>query len=293
MPCSRHTAAMSASGIHRAGAHRARRPDGEKRPVPGAHVRIDLAPQRRDVHALTGAGGDPADGVGAEAEHVGGLLHPRVRLGGDVDDERAARHALRAHVPPGLRRARREKAEEVRRVAAAHEQARAAGRQADELGDPADGLQLHFGGERRQVPRADVLVERGGQEVAEHADRRRARRDVAEEARVAVEERVIEQQPRRVHHQPIGRGRPRRAGRGRRRAGPSARPASRWATRDRRRCAPGDPPRDRRARARAARNSAGGMVNGVVRCRSAPVAGVRGAVIAAPRTDPSRGRGRR
>ena len=42
--------------------------------------------------------------------------------------------------------------------------------------------------------RADVRVDRRGEQVAEHADRRRRRRDVAEEARMAVEERVLKQE---------------------------------------------------------------------------------------------------
>ena len=73
-------------------------------------------------------------------------------------------------------------------------------------------------------PRAAVLIHGARQQIAEHADRRRARRDVAEEARMAVEQRMVEQQLRGIRQQRRGIGPPSPAGRDPRRApaGPSA-----------------------------------------------------------------------
>ena len=79
-------------------------------------------------------------------------------------------------------------AHEVRHVAAADQQSAAAGGKPDQLRDPSHGLGFDFGRERRQAPRAHVLIQRRRQKVAEHADRRRARGDVAEEPRVPVEQ---------------------------------------------------------------------------------------------------------
>ena len=109
--------------------------------------------------------------------------------------------AFLAHVPARLRRARRQEADEVRHVAAAHQQPAAVVRVADQLGDPAHRLRLDLGRGRRQRPGADIRIDRRGQEVAEDADRRRRRRDVAEEARMPVEQRVLEQQSRRLLEQ--------------------------------------------------------------------------------------------
>ena len=61
-----------------------------------------------------------------------------------------------------------------------------------------------LGRHRRESPGSHVLVERGRQEIAEHPNRRRARRDVAEKARVAIEHRVIEQHVGRLGQQPVG-----------------------------------------------------------------------------------------
>ena len=131
-----------------------------------------------------------------------------------------ARQPLLSHVPRGFGRASGEEADEVRHVAAADQQPAAAGGKPDQLGNPPHGLPFDLGRERRQPPRPDVLVERGRQEIAEHPDRRGARGDVAEKARMPVEERVVEQQPGRLADQPAGVG----AGRRKRLLGPERPP---------------------------------------------------------------------
>ena len=90
----------------------------------------------------------------------------------------------------------------------------------DQLGNPPHGLPFDLGRERRQPPRPDVLIESGRQEIAEHPDRRGARGDVAEKARMPVEQRVVEQQSGRLAHQPAGVG----AGRRKRLLGPERPP---------------------------------------------------------------------
>jgi hypothetical protein len=162
---------------------------------PGAPVGLDGAAQRGHVHPLPRVGRNPADRVGAEAEEIRGLLDPRVRLGRSVEHERMAAQPLAAHVPAGGGGPRGEHAHEVGHVAAAHEQPARGLREADQLGHPPHRLALDLGRQRRQAPCAHVLVDGRREEVAEHADRCRARRDVAEEARVPVEERVIEELP--------------------------------------------------------------------------------------------------
>ncbi len=77
-------------------------------------------------------------------------------------------------------------------------------RVADQLGDPAHGLALDLGRGRRQRPRAHVRIDRRGEKIGQHPDRRRRRRDVAEEARMTVEQRVIEQQFRGLLEQRPG-----------------------------------------------------------------------------------------
>ncbi len=75
-----------------------------------------------------------------------------------------------------------------------NEQPAAIDRVPDELGDPSHRLRLYFGGGRRQCPGADVGVDRRGEQVAQHANRRWRRSDVAKEARMPVEQGMIEQQ---------------------------------------------------------------------------------------------------
>ncbi len=155
-----------------------------------------------------------------------------------------------ARTSAGLRGAGGEEADEVRHVAAAHQQAVAVGGKPNQLGDPADGLRFDLGGDRRQPPGADVLVDRRRQQIAERADRRGARRDVAEESRMSVEERVLEEQLRRFVEQrtrvgaALGQRPLRVAARGGRR------PATRRASPDRRAAAPASRQSDRRDRGR-------------------------------------------
>ena len=104
-------------------------------------------------------GWNPANRVGAEAEQVGGLLDPRVRFGRRVDAKlrRQRTQAGGPHVRCRLGGARGEEADEVRHVAAAHQQPAGVGRKSDQLGDPANRLRFDLGRHRRQAPRADVL----------------------------------------------------------------------------------------------------------------------------------------
>ena len=153
---------------------------------------------------------NPADRVGAESKKIRGLLNPCVRFAGRIRKQalRFTRQAGLAYVPTGFRRARREEADEVGHVAAAHQQPAARGRIADELRDPSHGLRLDFSGHRRQRPGAAVLIHRRGEKITEHADGCGARRDVSEEARVAVEQRVLEQQIGGMGQQLCGFGSP-------------------------------------------------------------------------------------
>jgi len=81
------------------------------------------------------------------------------------------------------------------------QQAAAVLRVANERGNPPHGLRLDFRGGRGERPGAHVGVDRRGQEVAEDADWCRRGGDVSEEARVGVQQRVLEQQAGRAFQQ--------------------------------------------------------------------------------------------
>ena len=129
--------------IDGAGADRPGRPDDHDGDVASGQVGVDLHAQRGHVHPEIGVGRYPSDRRGAEPSEIRGLLNPCVGLGGPIQPQAPARrvdHALVAHVPAGLRGARRQEADDVRHVAAAHEEAAALRREVDQLGDPPNGL---------------------------------------------------------------------------------------------------------------------------------------------------------
>ena len=55
------------------------------------------------------------------------------------------------------------------------------------------------------MPGADVLVDRGGEQVGQRAERRGRPDDVREEARMAGQDRVLEDEVGRLFEQPLGR----------------------------------------------------------------------------------------
>ena len=124
-------------------------------------------------------------------------------LGRGVGEEprAVAVHSRLAHVHACLRPPCGEEADEVRHVAPAHEEPLGSGWHPEEAGHPPDALAFDLGGDRRQLPPANVGVDRGRQQVGERPDRRRRGRDVAEEQRVSVEERVVEEERSRLGEQ--------------------------------------------------------------------------------------------
>ena len=199
-------------GIDHARADRPCGADDEKRLMAEPPIGFDLTTEDIGVHPLLIVGGDPADGVGTEPKEIGGFLDPRVGFGRGIDEQLppVARQPFLSHVPRRLRRAGRDDADEVGHVAAADQQAAAARRIANQLGNPADSLPFDLGRERRQPRGSNVLVQSGCQKIAEHPDRRRAGSDIAEKARMSVEERMVEEQRGRFAHQPRGAGAGRR-----------------------------------------------------------------------------------
>ena len=81
--------------------------DDEEREQAVCAVGRDRVPQRGDVHAQRRVGRDPAQGLGAEPEHVGRLLHPGVGLGRAVHAQPRRRSCPRRARPtaPAPRRA--------------------------------------------------------------------------------------------------------------------------------------------------------------------------------------------
>ena len=138
---------------------------------------------------------DPMNRFRAEASQVSGFLDPCVSFCRGVDTQaRATGDALLANVPAGLRGAGSQEAGEIRHVAAAQQQAAAIGRVADELREPSNYLDFHFGGHGSQFPGADIRVYGSGQQVGKHTDGSGAGCDVAVETRMAVEKGVLKQQ---------------------------------------------------------------------------------------------------
>src|SRR5206468_8221150 len=98
-------------------------------------------------------------------------MNPRVSFGGRIHSKLASRipgNPQIAYIPTRFRRARRQKADQVRHVAATEEQAAAAIRVADEGSDPSYGLGLDLRSSGREYPRADIRVHGRGEKVAKN-----------------------------------------------------------------------------------------------------------------------------
>jgi hypothetical protein len=165
-----------AERIDGTGADRACSPDHDEREIAGRLIFREARGERRNVHPQAVVGRDPADARGTDAGEVGGLLNPGVSLCRSVAAKRRPRSvvdAVRANIPIRTRSARGQEADEVGHVAAAHQQPPAIGGIANQFRDPPDRLALDLGRSRSQQPAADVRIERGREQIAEHADRRR------------------------------------------------------------------------------------------------------------------------
>ena len=219
-----------ADRVDGARAHAAGGAHHQHRPVPARQVLGNLRPQRVRPQALRGVGGDPPDRVGAQAEEVARLLDPGVGAGGGVHPERRPRPAAARPRGPDLVAqhgpAPGQEADEVGHVAAAHQQPAAGLGIAHQLGHPAHRLRLDLGRHRRELPPADVRVHGRGEQVGQRAERRGGRRDVAHEAGVGVEQRVLEQQAGGLGEE-VRRRRAARPGAAHGRAGHGSRRASR------------------------------------------------------------------
>ena len=192
--------------IDRARADRACRADHEEWQIAKLEILCDLTAQRRRIQPLCLIGGHPADAVGSDPGQVGGLLNPGMRLDRRIHPQprSIAREARGSNVPRGDRCAGSECADEIRHVPTAHEQPAAARRKSNQLGNPPHRLPLHLGRNRPEPPGADVLIERGRQEITEHPDRSRARSDVTEEPWMSVEHGAVEQQRCHIAQQTPG-----------------------------------------------------------------------------------------
>ena len=162
--------------------------------VAGCDVAAELFSEGGGVDLKLIVGRDPADRVGAETGEVGGLLNPGMSFFGAVDSKASAVHAFGAYVPACFGLAGGEEADEVGHVAAADKEASAVGGIAEHLGDPADGLGFDLACHGREWPGSDVGVDGCSEEFGENADGGGRTGDVSPEARVAVEERVVEEE---------------------------------------------------------------------------------------------------
>jgi hypothetical protein len=180
--------------VDRAGADRARAGDHAERPPAGVPVRRDRGPQGGDVHPMVGAHRDRADVGPAEPKELRRLADAAVSLLGHVQHQRC-RPILQPVLPhvatvDGDRPMARggQGGERGHRTAADQEASAALGWKADELHQPAHRASFQVGG--RMVATGAAGIERGGEELGQHADREGRRVDPAEEAWVAVAHRV-------------------------------------------------------------------------------------------------------
>ena len=162
--------------------------------VPAGPISLDLPEERVHVHHEVAAHRNPPNALGSVAEEIRGLLDPGVGLRRGVDQEASGvtAKALLPQTLSALRAPRGQEAHEVGHVAAAHQQPFRLPGQAQEVAHPPDALGFHLGGHGRELPTADVGIDGGGKQVPQGTDGSGGGPDVPEEARVAVEERVVQ-----------------------------------------------------------------------------------------------------
>src|SRR5437667_847344 len=115
-------------GIDRARTHGACCPDDEERQITGLDICLNLLAKGSRVHAELCVHWDPANGLGAQAEHVSGLVNPGVRLTGSVETQAArlfTHQTCGPDVPGTFGFAAREKAPEIAQLPPTYQQATA------------------------------------------------------------------------------------------------------------------------------------------------------------------------
>ena len=165
------------------------------RPDAVGEIALDGRLELVDAHAVPLVHADRAGPALPDPEELGPLPDRAVRLRARVDRERgpAALEAVASHRAVGGHVACYSQGRQRRRRAAADEQPHRAGRQPDELPEPADHLPLEP--VRGVVPAGDARVHRGREGVGEDPDRRGRRVDPAPVARMPLAEMVRRHAP--------------------------------------------------------------------------------------------------
>ena len=179
--------------IDRAGARRARHADHGDRRDAGGDVGLDRAGQLVGPHAERVVAADRPQRAPAESEHVAGARDRVVGVLRGVDGRRAGRDAVLARVREGPP-ARAGEARQVGERAAARE-VPAAGREADQLGEPAPGDVLDLRCQARAA--AEIRVERGREHGRRDARLEPGAVDERERARMRVRVRARQDLARR------------------------------------------------------------------------------------------------
>ena len=183
---------IDGTGVGRTGGDRR-----EQRRAALGDVDLDRPLEPPRVEPPVRACGEHTQLLGPEAEQARRARQRRVRLVGHVGDDALVHRAEQ-------RLARARERGHVGRRAAAEQDPRRVGRIAEPVLEPVEHGQLDLTRPRRLHPRADVDVERAGDEVAERARKRLARRHEREEPRmvgaVHVREHVGRQAPEHVGH---------------------------------------------------------------------------------------------
>ena len=171
--------------VERAAVHVAGLGAHDRRPVEaGQHLAQGVG-----SHPALGVAGDPTDArpLAAQAEHLERRVDGHVRaLVGHDGHLRSTLQSLALHVPADLRQhgmAGRRERREVGHRRAGHEPDARAGRQLEQIHQPAGGDLLGDGRRRRQDVQAGVLVPRAGQPVGRERRGQPATDDEPEVAR--------------------------------------------------------------------------------------------------------------
>ena len=174
-----------ADGIDAGRRRRPDRRDDRQRPNAASCVLVQGGGERIRSHAEFRVGLDAAQRVVAEAEQDDGLVDRRVRVLGAVDPElrqiEASRQAARPHVG-GRQLTRRGEGVEGRDGGGVVDDAGEFVGQAKQLPQPRERHFLELGGRRGGAPQHGLHVERGRQELGEHAGPAAGDGEVREEA---------------------------------------------------------------------------------------------------------------
>ena len=175
--------------VDRTGARAARRGDDRERRRARRAVGRDRRPQRSHVHPQTLVDRDRAQRIAAQTGQLEGSAHRSVRLARRIRDERrGAAQTAAANAFAQCALPRHQERDEVAHRGSGGDDAAGLGRKFEDLQPPPDHAALDL--DRRVIAAAEVRVLRRREQLGQHTDGGPGAVHPAEEARVAVVDRV-------------------------------------------------------------------------------------------------------